>query len=86
MEEAVIKYENTNGEYTHRMRFMETQFTIWWKSRYSEVFSSLMPFPKWSTKHRNLQVGDIVLVRYDHKYSNHDHRTMTSWSGPWWWV
>ena len=33
-----------------------------------------MPFPNWSTKHRNLRADNIVLVRHDHKYSTPDYR------------
>ena len=50
--------------------WLETQSATWWKAWYSQVFNSLMHFPKWSTKHRNLRACEIVLVSYDndHKY------------------
>ena len=67
VKEDFIKYEDTLGKYTARMRFLETQFTTWWRRWY--VFS------KWSTKHRKLRAGDIVMVSYDHKYLKPDYRT-----------
>ena len=41
----------------------------WW-AKWSEIaFHLLAPRKKWSQEHRNVQVGDIVLLRYDSKYS-----------------
>ena len=46
----------------------------WW-AKWSEVaFPLLAPRKKWSQEHRNVMVGDIVLLRYDSKLSRARYR------------
>ena len=37
----------------------------WWKILQRDSFPLFCPKKKWQTEHRNLQVGDIVLLRYE---------------------
>ena len=53
---------------------MEESFRAWWKSWFDIVWESLVPFNKWKTKHRNVQVGDVVLVRYDNTFKDPVYR------------
>ena len=38
--------------------------TQWWEGWYQTVFPSLVPCYKWLQRHRNVQVGDVCLIRY----------------------
>ena len=63
VDEDFTKYQEFPEKYTARMRFLEIQFTMWWMIWFNQVFSILLPFKKWDTKHRNLKIDYIVLVR-----------------------
>ena len=53
---------------TSRVKAVEELTARWWDLWYQQVFPSLVPFPKWATARRSVQVGDVVLVLYKHKY------------------
>ena len=57
-----------------RMRMVEDCFALWWKNWMIQVWESLVPVDKWRTVHRNVQVGDIVLVRYTSKVTKPEFR------------
>ena len=42
---------------------------VLWPQWVQQVFPYLMPFKNWKSEHRNLQVGDVVLVQYASKMS-----------------
>ena len=50
-----------------RMRVIEESFRAWWQVWFDVVFESLVPLKQWKTVHRNVRVGDIVLVKYESK-------------------
>ena len=68
------RYEESPDKYTKRMKFMEEVLDFWWSMWYSQVFSSLVPFKKWKRIEENVSVGDIVMVRYEHKVKRADYR------------
>ena len=53
---------------------MEEVVGAWWNEWYSQVFSSLVPYNKWKKEKPNLEVGDVCLVKYDHKVGKADYR------------
>ena len=46
-----------------RMRATEHGFNLWWKMWLEQVWDSLVPIPKWRKEQRNIQVGDVVLIK-----------------------
>ena len=46
----------------------------WWTEWVKTAFPLLVPRGKWSTQHRNLCVGDVVLLKYDAKFSKDRYR------------
>ena len=52
---------------------MEEVVGAWWNEWYSQVFSSLVPYNKWKDEKPNLKVGDVCLVKYDHKVGKADY-------------
>ena len=53
---------------------LEEVVGAWWNQWYSQVFSSLVPYKKWKKEMANLAIGDICLVKYDHKVGKSDYR------------
>ena len=43
---------------------MEELINAWWNRWYQSVLPSLVHSYKWLTRHRNVQVGDVCLIRY----------------------
>ena len=52
---------------TQRLEAIEELTGRWWHLWYQQVFPSLVPYPKWATSKRDVQVGDVVLILYEHK-------------------
>ena len=50
---------------TKRLRFLEELKQQFWKKWFAQVFSHLVPCPKWRTEHRDVKTGDVVLLRED---------------------
>ena len=46
----------------------------WWQEWNKLAFQLLVPRQKWHTQHRNMAVGDIVMLRYDGKVSKDKYR------------
>ena len=66
--------EGGNAEANRLLTAQEELCEKWW-TKWSEVaFPLLAPRKKWSQVHRNVQVGDIVLLRYDSKLSRARYR------------
>ena len=57
-----------------RMALVEQNFLHWWKEWFQQVWESLIPVKKWRTEQRNLQPGDIVLLKYSAKLSKPSYR------------
>ena len=53
---------------------MEEVLVAWWNHWFSQVFSSLVHYQKWKRELSNLAIGDICLVKYDHKVGKSDYR------------
>ena len=47
---------------------------LWWKVWINQAFALLFPRRKWMTTYRNASVGDIVMLKYDSKYSADRYR------------
>ena len=61
------RYLDEDQRYVYRLVHMENLFQLWWQSWFVNVFDSLVPYPKWRKQHKNLEVGDICLVKYQGK-------------------
>ena len=48
---------------TKRMRYIQELKSDFWKKWMAQVFHNLAPSYRWKTKNRNVQVGDVVLVK-----------------------
>ena len=47
-----------------RLTFLQSLVEDWWKSWYQRVLPTLVPNYKWLQRHRNVQPGDVCLIRY----------------------
>ena len=47
-----------------RYNFVKELVDDWWKRWYNQVLPSLVPSYKWTQSKRNVQVGDICMIRY----------------------
>ena len=65
-------FRSDMGRVEARMKIVEESFRAWWSVWYDTVWESLVPFKKWKTSHRNIKVGDVVLVKYE---ANHKDPT-----------
>ena len=68
-----VKYD-TGETLTRRQEVMEELTDAWWESWYKQVFPSLVPYPKWAVKLREVRQGDVVLIYYDKKYTKGTYR------------
>ena len=57
-----------------RLGYIEQCFQDWWHLWLTQVWPSLVPFRRWKTEHRNVSVGDIVMVRYASKVAKPSFR------------
>ena len=48
-----------------RFRFIQSLVDDWWRQWNMSVLPSLVPSYKWTQKHRNAQVGDVCLIKYN---------------------
>ena len=58
-----------NASLTRRLRFIEDLTQQFWKKWLVQVFPKLVPSQKWNTVERNLQEGDVVLLKDESKVS-----------------
>ena len=49
---------------TTRYRYVQTVLDDWWKRWVELLFPTLVPSHKWLQRHRNVQKGDICLIKY----------------------
>ena len=52
-----------------RLAYTERCFEEWWHLWQATVWAGLVPFRKWKTDERNVRPDDIVLIRYEKKFS-----------------
>ena len=52
---------------TLRLGYIEQCYQDWWNLWLTSVWPSLVPFRRWKVEHRNVTVGDIVMVRHQGK-------------------
>ena len=57
-----------------RLGYLEQCYQDWWQTWLTAVWPSLVPFRRWRTHHRNVCVGDIVLVRHQGKVAKPTYR------------
>ena len=56
-----MKESKLNKRYCYIQRLIEE----WWRKWYSSVFYTLLPSYRWSIQQRNIQAGDLVLVKLE---------------------
>ena len=57
-----------------RLNEIEKVVNNWWNLWQRDAFPLFCPKKKWTTAHRNLQIGDIVMLRYDQKLGKDKYR------------
>ena len=57
-----------------RLNFIETSFSQWWQLWISAVWPSLVPYRRWKTTERNVMIDDVVMIRYDKKFTKPEFR------------
>ena len=57
-----------------RVEFLRGVYSEWWKEWFFTVFDSLVPLRKWRVADRNVQIGDIVLLKFERKLVRHEFR------------
>ena len=57
-----------------RLAFIRHMEEDWWEQYKLECFEYLLPTDKWRASSDNLEVGDIVLIKYEGKSSPGDYR------------
>ena len=62
--EVVIGSFNSDRNPNKRLQFLQSIVSDWWKVWYQRVLPSLVPSYKWLQRHRNVQPGDVCLIRY----------------------
>ena len=62
--EVVIGSFDNDRNPNKRLAFLQSIVEDWWKSWYQRVLPSLVPNYKWLQRHRNVQPGDVCLIRY----------------------
>ena len=73
-EDAVLQQEEPSDDPNKVLTAQEELCEKWW-AQWSEVaFPLFVPRKKWHQEHRNVEVGDIVLLRYDSKMSRARYR------------
>ena len=55
---------DSNKSITKRFRFLQQIVTDWWDHWYRVVLPTRVPSYKWLQRHRNVQIGDVCLIRY----------------------
>ena len=55
-----------------RLQLLSDILELWWDQWLKQVFPALLPYQKWRTEHRNISVGDVVLVLYASKVQKAD--------------
>ena len=53
--------------FTRRQEVLEELEQAWWQQWHVQVFPHLVPFNRWKTEHRAVQLNDIVHVLYEKK-------------------
>ena len=62
----------TAGNPRDRRRYLENLTQTWWNLWQEQVFPLLLPYSKLedTQRHKNLQVGDVCLIRYETKVAS----------------
>ena len=57
-------FDNKCRSVNRRFRYIQNIVTEWWETWYATVLPSLVPSYKWKQRHRNVQIGDVCLIKY----------------------
>ena len=69
VEVPVMNFEE-NSSLTKRVAFIERVKREFWTKWITQVFPQLLHSYKWNRQHRNVMVGDVVLIKKDSELSN----------------
>lgn len=72
--DAVEFTDEDSDKFTKRAAFVNELERAWWNMWLTQCFSSLLPFPKWTERSRNLRPGDICVIKYDNQVRKADYR------------
>ena len=65
----VVEFSD-NIKLTKRLQFIQELKDQFWRKWICQVFPNLLPSYKWRSEERNLQVGDVVLIKEESKISS----------------
>ena len=67
--EVVEEKEDEEQMLPHRLTYLNELLDAWWSQWNHQVFPNLVPYQRFkdARRHRNIQVGDVCLLRYDGK-------------------
>ena len=57
-----------------RYRYVQTLLDDWWNRWQGLVFPTLVPLYRWLQRHRNIQPGDVCLMKYSSKIPKGSYR------------
>ena len=60
--------------FTKQAKYVAELSNTWWKLWFNQCFSSMLPFRGWVARQRNLEVGDIVMIKTPQKLGKHSYR------------
>ena len=62
-EKPGMEYQECD-KYSARLNYIHSLHSEWWRRWIEDVLPTLVPCRKWQKRRRNLNVGDIVMMRY----------------------
>ena len=66
--------EDTVERLAARVQAVESRVQSWWSRFFKDVFPLLVPRPKWKQEHRDVELGDVVLVLFLTKHDKNKYR------------
>ena len=64
----------TIGSLVRRLRMVDEIHKQWWAKWYRDVFTGLLPLPRWKSRSKNLQKDDICLLGFSNKFAPGTYR------------
>ena len=59
---------------TKRQEVLKELEETWWNQWIVQALPHLVPYKRWKTEHRSLQVGDVVMVLYEKKVGKGEYK------------
>merc|ERR1712121_66674 len=53
-----------SSKFSARLAYVEQVYKTWWDKWIQDVLPTLVPCKRWKQIHRNVRVGDVVMMKY----------------------